>query len=83
MILAQDARQASWNDCDSLPTLIAEVHQHTSAGCIVADAEFDSERNHRFRHQQLHAKSIIPANRFTSRSATGYRQQMREDFPRH
>jgi hypothetical protein len=29
----------------------------------VADAEFDSERNHTFVRQQLHAVSVIPAKR--------------------
>jgi hypothetical protein len=82
LILAQNARQAPWNDCASLPALVQEAHQHTPVGCVLADAEFDSERNHRFCREQLHAKSIIPAKRFTSRRATGYRQQMRENFPR-
>jgi IS5 family transposase len=82
LILAQSARQAPWNDCASLPALVQEAHQHTPVGCVLADAEFDSERNHRFCREQLHAKSIIPAKRFTSRRATGYRQQMRENFPR-
>ena len=82
LILAQNARQAPWNDCASLPALVAEAHQHTPVGCVLADAEFDSERNHRFCREQLHAQSIIPAKRFTSRRASGFRQQMRENFPR-
>jgi hypothetical protein len=82
LILAQNARQAPWNDCASLPVLVAEAHQHTPIGCVLADAEFDSERNHRFCRDQLHAKSIIPAKRFTSRRASGFRLQMRENFPR-
>jgi IS5 family transposase len=82
LILAQNARQAPWNDCASLPALVQEAHQHTPVGCVLADAEFDSERNHRFCREQLHAKSIIPAKRFTSHRATGYRQQMRTNFPR-
>jgi len=51
-------------------------------GCVLADAEFDSERNHAFCRQQLGASSVIPAKRFTSRRATGVRGQMRENFPR-
>jgi hypothetical protein len=82
LILAQSARQAPWNDCASLPTLIQQAHQYSPVGCVLADAEFDSERNHRFCREQLHAKSIISAKRFTSRRATGFRQQMRENFPR-
>jgi Transposase DDE domain/Transposase domain (DUF772) len=82
IILAQSARQAPWNDCATLPVLVGKAHQHTPVGCVLADAEFDSERNHTFCRQQLHADSIIPAKRFTSRRATGVRGQMRENFPR-
>ena len=82
LILAQTARQAPWNDCATLPTLVGQVHEHTPVGCVLADAEFDSERNHTFCRQQLKAGSVIPAKRFTSRRATGVRGQMRENFPR-
>ena len=82
LILAKSARQGPWNDCASLPFLVAEAHQHTPVGCVLADAEFDSERNHTFCRQQLKADSVIPAKRFTSRRATGVRGQMRENFPR-
>jgi DDE family transposase len=82
LILAQSARQGPWNDWANLPSLVAEAHQHTPVGCVLADAEFDSERNHTFCRQQLKADSIIPAKRFTSRRATGIRGQMRENFPR-
>jgi hypothetical protein len=82
LILAQSARQGPWNDCANLPSLVAEAHRHTPVGCVLADAEFDSERNHTFCRQQLQADSIIPAKRFTSRRATGVRGQMRENFPR-
>jgi len=82
LILAQSARQGPWNDRANLPSLVAEAHRHTPVGCVLADAEFDSERNHTFCRQQLQADSIIPAKRFTSRRATGVRGQMRENFPR-
>jgi len=65
-----------------LPVLVTQAHQHTSVGCVLADAESDSERNLIFCRQQLKANSIIPAKRFTSRRATGVRGQMRENFPR-
>ena len=83
IILAQSARQAPWNDCATLPVLVGQAHRHTSIGCVLADAEFDSERNHTFCRQQLKANSIIPAKRFTTRRATGVRGEMRENFPRH
>jgi hypothetical protein len=53
LILAQSARQAPWNDCANLPGLVAQAHAQTPIGCVLADAEFDSERNHTFVRQQL------------------------------
>jgi len=63
LILTQSARQAPWNDCANLPTLVAQAHAHTPIGCVLADAEFDSERNHTFVRRQLPALSSIPAKR--------------------
>src|SRR5215472_8198481 len=40
--------QALWNDCANRPTLVAQVRAHASVGCVLADAEFDSERYHTF-----------------------------------
>lgn len=82
IILAQYARQAPWNDCATLPPLVLEAHRQVPVGCVLADAEFDSERNHLFCRELLQANSVIPATRFTSRRATGTRAQMRENFPR-
>jgi len=83
LILAQSARQAPWNDCANLPGLVAQAHAHTPIGCVLADAEFDSERNHTFVRQQLHALSIIPAKRGKKTwRIHGVRAQMRADFPR-
>ena len=82
IILAQSARQAPWNNFATLPVLVNQAHRHTPVGCVLADAEFDSERNHTFCRQQLNANSVIPAKRFTSRRATGVRGEMRENFPR-
>ncbi len=48
----------------------------------MADAEFDSERNHRHIHDQLGADSIIPAKRGKpSWQLHGIRVQMRANFP--
>jgi len=83
LILAQSARQAPWNDCAHLPELVAQAHAQTPVGCVLADAEFDSERNHTFVRQQLHALSIIPAKRGKKTwRIHGVRAQMRADFPR-
>ena len=83
LILAQSARQAPWNDCANLPALVAEAHALRPVGCVLADAEFDSERNHTFVRQQLHARSVIPAKRGKKTwKIPGVRAQMRADFPR-
>lgn len=82
IILAQWARQAPWNDCATLPVLVAQAHENTPIGCVLADAEFDSERNHTFCRQQLQAASVIPAKRRSSCRASGVRLQMRENFPK-
>lgn len=81
IILAQWARQAPWNDCATLPVLVAQAHQNTPIGCVLADAEFDSERNHTFCRERLQAQSVIPAKRRSSCKASGARLQMRENFP--
>ena len=66
----------------NLPALVAQAHAHTPVGCVLADAEFDSERNHTFVRQQLHALSIIPAKRGKKTwNIHGVRAQMRHDFP--
>jgi hypothetical protein len=83
LILAQSARQAPWNDCANLPALVAQAHAQTPIGCVLADAEFDSERNHTFVRHQLHALSVIPAKRGKKTwRIHGVRAQMRADFPR-
>jgi len=82
IILAQWTRQTPWNDCATLPVLVNQAHQTTPIGCVLADAEFDSERNHTFCREQLQAQSIIPAKRRSSCRAFGVRLQMRENFPK-
>ena len=83
LILAQSVRQAPWNDCAHLPELVAQAHAHTPVGRVLADAEFDSERNHTFVRQQLHALSVIPAKRGKKTwRIHGVRAQMRAAFPR-
>jgi len=81
LILSQGTRQAPWNDCATLPALVSAAHRHTPIGCVLADAEFDSERNHSFCRQQLKAHSVIPAKRRSSCRASGVRLEMRQHFP--
>jgi hypothetical protein len=81
LILAQQSRQAPWNDCATLPVLVTRAHRQTPIGCVLADAEFDSERKHIFCRRQLKAQSVIPAKRRSSRRASGVRLEMRQHFP--
>jgi len=81
IISAQWARQAPLNECATLPVLVGQANENTPLGCVLADAEFDSERNHTFCREQLQAQSIIPAKRRSSCRASGVRLQMRENFP--
>jgi hypothetical protein len=83
VIVAQKAHAGPTNDCATLPSLLNEIARGSQRiGVVVADAEFDSERNHQHIRQQLGAESIIPAKR--SKAAwklTGVRAQMRAHFP--
>ena len=83
LILAQKAHHGPTNDCATLPPLLAKIaHAKSLIGTVVADAEFDSERNHRYIREQIGAESIIPPKRSKpSWKITGVRAQMREAFP--
>ncbi len=82
-ILAQDARPGPWNDCARLRPLVGAANQVARIGLVLADAEFDSERNHTYVRQTLRARSIIPAKRGKkSWRIHGVRAEMRRAFPR-
>lgn len=82
LILAQKAHQGPINDCATLRPLLDEVLQASFIGTVVADAEFDSERNHRHIREQIGAESIIPAKRGKPGwKLHGVRAQMRAAFP--
>jgi hypothetical protein len=81
IILAQRGRQAPWCDCRSLPDLVDAAREVSPIGLVLADAEFDTEQNHRHIRERLGARSIIPAKRGRS-SRVGIRGQMRRHFPR-
>ena len=83
LILAQMARPGPTNDEAFLPTLLEQARNLTPIACVLADAEFDSEPNHRFIRQDLGAMSVIPAKRGKATwHLHGIRAQMRADFPR-
>jgi len=83
VLLSQTARRVPWNDCANLPMLVEAANEVVPIGVVLADAEFDSERNHTYIRQQLHARSIIPAKRGKkSWHIHGVRAEMRRNFPR-
>ena len=57
--------------------------QVTRIGQVLADAEFDRERNHTYIRQQLRAQSILPAQRGNKTwRIHGVRAKMRRAFPK-
>jgi hypothetical protein len=63
--------------------LLERAAHRTTITCVLADAEFDSERNHRFIRQDLGAMSVIRAKRGKATwHLHGIRAKMRADFPR-
>jgi hypothetical protein len=83
LLLSQTARRGPWNDCGNLPGLVEAASRQTRIGLVLADAEFDSERNHTYIRQQLRAQSIIPAKRGKKTwRIRGVRAEMRRAFPR-
>lgn len=80
---AQAARQGPYNDCATLRPLVSAAHGVMPAKLVLADAEFDSERNHRHIRDTLGADSVIPAKRGKADwKIKGVRAQMRRRFPR-
>ena len=83
VLLSQTARRVPWNDCANLPMLVEAANEVVPIGVVLADAAFDSERNHTYIRQQLHARSIIAAKRGKkSWHIHGVRAEMRRNFPR-
>jgi hypothetical protein len=82
-VLAQAARQGPYNDCATLRPLVSAAHEVTPIGLVLADAEFDSERNHQHVRDVIGANSIIPAKRGKAGwKIKGIRSRMRRRFPR-
>jgi hypothetical protein len=82
-VLSQLARRGPWNDCANLPTVVEAARKQTRIGLVLADAEFDSERNHTYIRKQLGAHSVIPAKRGKKTwPIHGVRAQMRRSFPK-
>jgi hypothetical protein len=82
-VLSQLARRGPWNDCANLPAVVEAASEQTHIGLVLADAEFDSERNHTYTRQQLGTQSVIPAKRGKKTwRIHGVRAEMRRAFPR-
>ena len=63
--------------------VVEAASQETRIGLVLADAEFDSERNHTYIRRQLGAQSVIPAKRGKKTwRVHGVRAEMRKEFPR-
>jgi hypothetical protein len=81
IILAQRARQGPWCDTRALPGLVDAASRTMPIGVVLADAEFDSEANHRHVRGTLGAHSVIP-NRRRGIPEGAFRYQMHRAFPR-
>jgi Transposase DDE domain/Transposase domain (DUF772) len=82
IILAQRARQGPWCDTRALPGLVDAASRTMPIGVVLADAEFDSEANHRHVRGTLGAHSVIPPNPRRGIPEAEFRHQMHRAFPR-
>ena len=85
IVLAQEACSGPYNGSALLRPLVEDAaHEVTPLGVVVADAEFDSEQNHRHVRERLESSSVIPAKRGKPTwQVQGYRAKMRAAFPSH
>lgn len=82
MVVAQMARRGPSHDSAQLRPLAQAAHAITPLKRVLADAEFDSQRNHTFIRQELGAVSVIPAKRIRPGDRShGVRAEMRHNFP--
>ena len=84
-ILAIDVGRGPRPDVDEFRPLVSEACARVRIACIVADAGYDSEPNHRHAREQLEVRSVIPAKhgRPTHKPASGrYRRLMQTRFDR-
>ncbi len=85
IILAQQVRQGPRCDTPALPALVDAASRilPRPIGLVLADAEFDSEANHRHIRGVLGARSVIPSNPRRGVPEGGKaRSQMHRAFPR-
>jgi len=83
LLLAQSAHAGPANDCGKLPSLVDQAHQVSPFQVVLADGEFDSERNHQHLRKVLGVRSIIPPKRSRPEwKINGFRALMRQSFPK-
>ena len=84
LIVSQTTRRGPTHDGATLRPLVDAAHQRVPIALVLADAEFDRERNHQHIRQILQAQSVIPAKRGGATwHIQGVRAQMRQAFPVH
>lgn len=82
IVVAQMARRGPSHDSAQLRPLAQAAHAVMPLKRVLADAEFDSQRNHTFIREELGAMSVIPAKRIRPGDRShGVRAEMRHDFP--
>jgi IS5 family transposase len=82
LVLDQEACSGPYNGSAMLRPLVDSAHAVTPLGLVLADAEFDSEQNHRHVRERLGAVSVIPAKRGKATwRVQGHRAEMRAAFP--
>lgn len=84
VICAQAARVGpAGSQSRTLPALVATARTVVPLRRLLADADYDSEANHRWCRETAGIESIIPATRGPrGRRRTPYRQRMQRHFPR-
>lgn len=82
VVLAQTAKRGPTNDCATLRPLVDAAMRRAPIRWVLADAAFDSERNHQHIRQIVGATSIIPDKRGKPTwRISGVRARMRDAFP--
>ena len=82
LLLAQEACSRPYNGSAMLHPLTDTAREALPLGVVLADAEFDSEHNHRHVRERLGAVSVIPAKRGKATwRVQGYPARMRTSFP--
>jgi len=81
LVVAQMAKKGPSNDSANLRPLVDSAFSKRRFGLVLADAEFDSEKNHT-HVRALGARAVIPAKRGKKDwKVRGARLQMRRQFP--